>query len=91
MVKGCLTVILEFMAIFALCYFVDNTTNDQVCIVEYMDGEVERIPCYYAGVNSPIFGGPTVLVIKSTHKTNKKSLSTIKRWNLIELRQGGQL
>ena len=57
--------------------------NDKICVIEYMDGEVERIECANAYVGYKFFGSTTTLEISITGKDDiVKSLSTIKRWRL---------
>ena len=62
--------------------------NDKICIIEYVDGETERIRCWNAYISRPIFGGPTMLHIHQVFSgTQEKSLSTIKRWKIIKIKE----
>lgn len=57
--------------------------NDKVCVIEYMDGEVESIECVTAREDRRLFGSTTTLEIIIKGKDDMvKSLSTIKRWRL---------
>ena len=57
--------------------------NDKVCVIEYMDGEVERIECVTAHEDRRFFGSTTTLeIIIKGEDDMVKSLSTIKRWKL---------
>lgn len=64
--------------------------NHYICEIEYMDGTKERIECFYAKVDEPFFGAPSVLSIEiyKGGSNTQKSLATIKRWRLIELKKG---
>jgi hypothetical protein len=60
-----------------------KTENDKVCVIEYMDGEVERIKCVNAHEDRRLFGATTTIEIIIKGKDDMvKSLSTIKRWRL---------
>ena len=50
-----------------------------------MDGTKEYIECFYAKVDDPFFGAPTVLTIEIYEggHTQQKALATIKRWRLL--------
>lgn len=57
--------------------------NDKVCVIEYMDGEVESIECVTAHEDRKLFGSTTTLeIIIKGEDDIVKSLSTIKRWRL---------
>ena len=57
--------------------------NDKVCVIEYMDGEVESIECVTAHEDRRLFGSTTTLeIIIKGEDDIVKSLSTIKRWRL---------
>ena len=64
--------------------------NHYICEIEYMDGTKELIECFYAKVDEPFFGAPSVLTIEiyKGGSTIQKSLATIKRWRLIKLEKG---
>ena len=71
------------IAILGIGYFCASLENDKVCIIEYMDGTIEAIDCWYAKPNSPFFGSPNVLEVSVSGGCDQtKALSTIKRWRV---------
>lgn len=74
------------IAMTAVAIYLSGLENDMVCVIEYMDGDVERIECITADIDRPLFGSTTALKIMIKDKDDiTKSLSTIKRWRLDRL------
>lgn len=71
--------------LFALLACAGCLENHYICEIEYMDGTKECIECFYAKVDEPLFGAPTVLTIEIYEggRTQQKALATIKRWRLL--------
>ena len=66
----------------ALCGGCDDNA---VCVIEYMDGEIEEVACFDAWVDRPLFGAPSTLeIIVAEGPDQQKSLATIKRWKLVK-------
>ena len=71
------------IAIGSIAIAMSSLENDKVCVIEYMDGEVESIECITAHEDRNFFGSTTTLEIIIKGKDDiVKSLSTIKRWRL---------
>lgn len=73
-----------FVAILLVALY-GGCDNNAVCVIEYMDGEIEEVACYHAKVDRPLFGSPSTLEILTRDDFYQyKSLATIKRWKLVK-------